>query len=50
MVMGAHVVRAALEEEIPSLLSGLGEVLGLSHSGSDRMEAALRGWQPAVYV
>ena len=42
MVMGAHVVRAALEEEIPTLLSGLGEVLGLSQSGLDDVGAALR--------
>jgi hypothetical protein len=47
MVMGAHVVRAALEEEIEALVRDLGQALGLSRSGRHEFEAALRADSPA---
>jgi hypothetical protein len=42
MVAAAHVARVAVEDEIPSLFRGLGEVLGLSQSALDGFGETLR--------
>lgn len=41
MVMGERVVRAALEAELPSLVSDIGDVLGLSDIGLDEVAQTL---------